>query len=270
MTTISVDDQMNTAQEIVKMMEEIDPEGEHAAYSDLEGALQYVEDKLPDVAWLDIEMPEITGLELAKKIKDISPRTNIIFVTGHEKFAYQSFKLHASGFVLKPARKEDIVRELENLRNPIIEKERKKSLRVRCFGNFEVYDGNGTPIVFKRAKSKELLAYLIDRRGTLCSINEICNAFFEETGNEKQQKSGIRMWFVKLREDLKKAGAEDVLVKAWNAYGIDTSKVDCDYYDYLSGDMIAVNAFLGEYMTQYSWAEMTLGELVMKSENSYY
>ena len=58
-------------------------------------------------------------------------------------------------------------------------------------------------------------------------------------------------------------GAEDVIVKAWNSCGIDTSKVECDYYDYLKGDNYALNSFQGEYMSQYSWAEMTLGELIM-------
>ena len=270
MITISVDDKINTAKEIVKIMTEIDPTGEHIPYKDAEAALTFAKEKLPDIAWLDIEMPGITGLELAKKMKEISPKTNIIFVTGHEKFAYQSFKLHASGFVLKPINKEDIIRELDELRNPVAKKEETKKVSVQCFGNFEVFDSSGTPVTFKRAKSKELLAYLIDRKGALCSVNEIYDVFFENVENEKQQKSWIRLWYAKLKEDLTKVGSADILVKAWNAYGIDTSKIDCDYYNYLSGDSFYINAFQGEYMTQYSWAEMTLGELVMKSGDTYY
>ncbi len=270
MITISVDDQITVAQEMMKMMKEIDPEGEHSSYSDYENALEYVEKRLPDVAWLDIEMPGVSGLEMAKRIKEISPKTNIVFVTGHEKFAYQSFKLHASGFILKPFRKEDIERELENLRNPILKEDKKKRMRVQCFGNFEVFDKNGIPVSFQRTKSKELLAYLIDRRGALCSINDICNVFFEEEGDERSMKSRLRLFFSKLKQDLEKAGVGDVIVKEWNAYGIDTSKIDCDYYDYLKGDIIAINSFQGEYMSQYSWAEMTLGDLIMKSGNVYY
>ncbi len=70
-----------------------------------------------------------------------------------------------------------------------------------------------------------------------------------------------------LRDDLKKHGAEDILVKGWNAYGVDCKLVDCDYFDYVKGDSYAVNSFLGEYMLQYSWAEMTLGELLMRPES---
>ena len=64
-------------------------------------------------------------------------------------------------------------------------------------------------------------------------------------------------------------GAESVLVKGWNAYGVDCSLIDCDYLDYLKGDSTAVNSFIGEYMIQYSWAEMTLGELISKPGSFY-
>lgn len=270
MITISVDDQINMAEEIVKLMQEIDPEGEHSSYSDAESAISYIKEKLPDVAWLDIEMPGVSGLELAGRIKKVSPETNIIFVTGHEKFAYQSYKLHASGFVLKPITKEDIERELDELRNPIVKDNKKKLLNVQCFGNFEVFDSSGEVVTFKRTNSKELLAFMIDRKGALCSVNEICTELFEDEEDEKRQKSKLRAWFSSLKEALKNVGAEDVIVKKWNAYGIDTSKVDCDYYNYLAGDRLAINSFQGEYMTQYSWAEMTLGELIMKGGDIYY
>ncbi len=266
MITISVDDQVNVAREIVKMMEEIDPDGEHSAYGDPETALQGVKEKLPDVAWLDIEMPGISGLELAMEVKKVSPKTNIIFVTGHEKFAYQSFQLHASGFILKPATREALERELGSLRNPVERREKKGVLRVQCFGNFEVFGSNGQPVNFQRTKSKELFAYMIDRRGALCSANELCGILFEDREQDRALKNQLRVFMSKLRQDLAKAGAEDVLVKGWNANGVDCSKVDCDYYNYLKGDTYAVNSFQGEYMTQYYWAEMTLGELIMKPE----
>lgn len=267
MITIAVDDNINVAKEIVKMMGEIDAEGEHTAYSDTKMALEYVKDKLPDVAWLDIEMPGISGLELATEIKKLSPKTNIIFVTGHEKFAYQSFKLHASGFVLKPVQKEDIIRELDNLRNPIERNDDNGILRIQCFGNFEAFDRHGNPVIFQRSKSKELFAYLIDRRGALCTNNELCAILFGDRVNDNSLKSQFRLYFSKLKQDLGKVGAEDIIVKAWNSCGIDTSKIDCDYYNYLKGDTYALNSFQGEYMSQYSWAEMTLGEIIMNSDN---
>lgn len=264
--TISVDDQPQTAEEIAKIMGEIDPSGTHSPFSDVNKALKYTGEHKPDVAWLDIEMPGMSGLELSMKIKKLSPHTNIIFVTGHEKFAYQSFKLHASGFILKPFSKEDIERELQNLREPIALREEKSRglLRVQCFGNFEVFDSNNTPIRFKRSKSKEVFAAMIDRRGAMCSVGELCATVFEDRDEDSGTKKQLRVFLASLRDDLARVGAEKVLLKGWNAYGVDCSLLDCDYLNYLKGDSYAINSFMGEYMIQYSWAEMTLGELILK------
>jgi len=268
MRTISVDDQLKTAEEIVRLMKEIDPSGTHSPFSDVQEALSYAGQYHPDVAWLDIEMPGMSGLELSMEIKKVSPHTNIIFVTGHERFAYQSFQLHASGFILKPFVKSDLLRELQSLREPpmISEPERKGLLRVQCFGNFEVFDRNDTPVRFKRSRSKEVLAALIDRRGALCSLGELSGILFEDRDEDSGAKKQLRVFLSSLRDDLAKAGAEKVLLKGWNAYGVDCSLIDCDYLNYLKGDHVAVNSFMGEYMIQYSWAEMTLGELIMKPE----
>lgn len=263
MITFSIDDQKNVAEEIAKIMSEIDPSGTHKAFTKIEDALQFVEETKPDVAWLDIEMPEMSGLELSMKVKKRSPKTNIVFVTGHEKFTYQAFQLHASGFVLKPATKEALQRELDNLRTPI-EQERNGLIRVQCFGNFEVFDNEDRPIKFKRSKSKELFAYMVDRRGALCSIGELCGVLFEDRDEDRALKKQLRVFLSSLRDDLQKVGAANVFVKGWNAYGIDCSLIDCDYLNYLKGDSYAINSFMGEYMIQYSWAEMTLGELIMK------
>ena len=267
MITFSVDDQPNVSDEIVKIMKEIDPSGSHSAFMDPKKALKFVKDNQPDVAWLDIEMPGISGLQLAMEIKKISGKTNIVFVTGYEKFAYDSFQLHASGFILKPVTKEAIERELSNLRNPVKRESTSGKLRVQCFGNFEVFDKDGKAVTFKRSRSKELLAYLIDRRGAMCSAGELCGILFEDRDDVNALKKQLRVFMSSLRDDLKKHGSENMLVKGWNAYGVDCSLVDCDYFDYIKGDSYAVNSFLGEYMLQYSWAEMTLGELLMKPES---
>ena len=266
MITISVDDQKNVSDEIVKIMGEIDPSGSHNAFMDPKKALSVIKDNQPDVAWLDIEMPGMSGLELAMEVKKASPKTNIIFVTGYEKFAYDSFQLHPSGFILKPVTREAMERELSNLRNPV-KREGNGIIRVQCFGNFEVFDKEGKPVTFKRSRSKELLAYMIDRRGAMCSAGELCGILFEDRDDVNALKKQLRVFMSSLRDDLKKCNAENILVKGWNAYGVDCKLVDCDYFDYVKGDSYAVNSFLGEYMLQYSWAEMTLGELLMKPES---
>lgn len=52
-----------------------------------------------------------------------------------------------------------------------------------------------------------------------------------------------------------------LLIRGRSTLALDTSKVDCDYYNFLRGSRSATNSYRGEYMTQYSWAEVTRSAL---------
>lgn len=115
---------------------------------------------------------------------------------------------------------------------------------------------------FARSLSKEAFAYLVDRRGAGCTVGEICSILWEDRQADKMLKSQCRVILGSLKKDLETVGAGDVIVKNWNTWGIDTGKISCDYYEFLKGDALAENSFRGEYMAQYSWAEMTIGRLL--------
>lgn len=259
MITLAVDDRLSIAQQIRDKMTGIDPEGTHMAGNDPAEMLVSVEKNKPDIVWLDIEMPGMNGLEMAAKIKGASPDSNIVFVTGYPEYAIDAFGMHVSGFVLKPVTEEKLREEIDNLRRPVVKKE-DTLLRVQCFGNFEVFGRDGI-LKFTRSLSKEAFAYLVDRRGAGCTVGEICSVLWEDRQADKKLKSQCRVILAALKRDLTNAGAGDVLVKEWNTWGVDTSRISCDYYDFLKRDSVAVNSFRGEYMAQYSWAEMTVGRL---------
>ncbi|MBQ6500211.1 MAG: response regulator [Mogibacterium sp.] len=259
MVTLAIDDMLSSAQQIREMMTGIDPDGTHLAGDDPKELLGIVEGNKPDIVWLDVDMPGMSGFEMAAKIKQLSPFTNIVFVTGFPEYAVDAFGMHVSGFVLKPANEAKLRDEIDNLRHPIQKKEG-DLIKVQCFGNFEVFR-NGRIIKFSRALSKEAFAYLVDRRGAGCTVGEICSVLWEDRQADKKLKSQCRVIMAALKKDLDTVGAGDVLVKNWNTWGIDTTKISCDYYDFLKRDSGAINSFRGEYMAQYSWAEMTIGNL---------
>ena len=268
MITLAVDDILSIAKQIRDLMKEIDPEGSHYAESDPTGIQKLAVEKRPDLIWLDIEMPGYNGLELAAEIKTILPDTNIVFVTGYSKYAVDAFGMHASGYVMKPVTKERLLDEIANLRVPPKDESADETLlRVQCFGNFEVFGHEGI-VKFGRSLSKEAFAYLIDRRGAGCTVAEICSILWEDRTADKGLKSQCRVIMGALKKDLERVGAGKVIVKNWNTWGIDTSKVECDYYNFLKGDSGAVNLFRGEYMSQYSWAEMTVGRLFDITESA--
>ena len=219
-------------------------------FSDCEDAIGYIKTNPVDVAFLDINMRGMGGLSLAQKILELCPECKIVFCTGYEEYAIQAFKLHASGYLMKPVSAKDVQEEIDHIKHI---RRKQKPLEVRCFGNFEVY-AKGERLAFKRSKTKELFAFLIDRNGAGVSVAEIGVALWETDENQNY----IHQLFHDLRQTLETVGMEDVFQRNNYLYSINPAKIDCDYFSHLK---TGKPEFLGEYMSQYSWAEGTCGLL---------
>ncbi len=244
------------------------PKAEILEFSSGLAALEAIqtEQRKPEAIFADIIMPELDGLELAARLRTAAPDTKLIFVTGYTDYALDAYQLHANGYIIKPVEPQRICAELEHLAAPPLKHCREDRLCVRCFGHFEVFWKN-EPLHFGRSQSKELLAFLIDRRGAFCSAEEIIAGLWEDVENLSSAKHRLRNLSHDLRSSLRTIGMEGLLLSRRNQLAILPAMIDCDYYRMLNGDMDAVNAFRGEYMAQYSWAELTKGDLYFRNVN---
>ncbi len=259
MNTLIVDDKQLAVNSLTRIMENLDPQGCHVGVLCADDALVGLETINPDVVFLDVEMPDVDGITLAKEIKKRCHHTNIIFVTGHPKYALAAHGIFASGFLTKPIGTNDVSSALENLRYPL-ELARHHKIQIRCFGNFDVF-ANGVPLNFKRSRTQEMFAYLVDRQGSRCSIGELVGILWSQGVNTNSQRAQLRNLIHDLRCALAEVDAEDVLIRERGFIAIRKDLVDCDYYSFLNGDPHAINLYQGEYMSQYSWAEITTGTL---------
>lgn len=254
MEILVADDEQLILEGLVSLIEEIVPEAKIHAFHKVSLLKEYIQKHTVDIAFLDIEMRATNGIVIAKELKLINPKVNIIFVTGYSEYMETAFSMHASGYIKKPFSKEEIKDELDNLRFPI-KKVKDNILQVQCFGNFEV-SINGKNLRFERTKTKEFLAYLIDQRGNAVTSAKIRIVLWEEATNDQNTAS----YFQKLKKDLittlKKEGIEDIFIKSWNNYSIDPTKISCDYYDWLNNKPEGIQAYNGEYMKQYDWAKL--------------
>ncbi|MDD6483694.1 MAG: response regulator [Clostridiales bacterium] len=258
MRILIIDDEDMALKHLASVVTQVVPGADIMCFDDCEEALGEARLRNYDVAFLDISMPEKSGLLIAKELKDIYKDINIIFVTGYSEYALEALKLYCSGYVLKPALKEDIESALANLRTPIKYSENK--LRVQCFGNFEVFH-NGKPVNFIRNKAKEIFAYLIDRRGAAVNTGELCAVLWYDEADDESHRHYLRNLISCLKKTLEDCGAGDVFICKRNHFALNADMLDCDYYKYLEHDPAAVNSYRGEYMSQYGWAEMTLAAL---------
>lgn len=253
MIAIAVDDEVLMLGALTAAIKASPDIAEVTKFSGCEEALEFVKNTSVDIAFLDINMRGMGGLTLAEKIVDVCPDCKIIFCTGYEGYAIPAFKLHVSGYLLKPISAADVQTEIDNIKGI---RKREKPLTVKCFGNFEAY-ANGERLTFKRSKTKELLAFLVDRNGAGVTISEISVALWENDEAQKNQNY-IHQLFHDLRNTLEAAGAEGIFMRNNYMYSVNPEKLDCDYYSFLR---TGKPSFYGEYMSQYSWAEKTCGLL---------
>ncbi len=260
MRVLYVDSERTTLQAIQRYVNSQPDVFSVAGFEDPLSALAFAKANRVDVAFLDIQMQPIDGLALAERLQAIHPNCAVIFVTSHPEHAVAAFALRATGYLIKPVTDEALRHELDHVMHPLTAPRNATRIRIQCFGNFEAFCGDA-PLQFERSKTKELLAYLVDRRGSAVNTGELCAVLWENRDDSNSLRTQLRTLYFDLTRTLRAAGAEDILRKSRNSFAIDVDKVECDYYGFLRLEAEAVNQYRGEYMSQYSWAEVTLGRL---------
>ena len=253
MIAIAVDDEILMLGALVAAIKASPDISEVSQFSNCDEALAFAKENSVDIAFLDINMRGMGGLALAEKIIGVCPDCKIVFCTGYEEYAISAFKLHASGYLMKPVSAKDVQAEIDNIKGI---RQREKPLTVKCFGNFEVY-AKGEKLTFKRSKTKELFAFLVDRNGAGVTVAEIGVALWENDEEQKNQNY-IHQLIRDLRQSIEAVGVKGVFERNNYLYSVNPEKIDCDYYSYLK---TGKPEFIGEYMSQYSWAEETCGLL---------
>jgi DNA-binding SARP family transcriptional activator len=95
-------------------------------------------------------------------------------------------------------------------------------------------------------------------------MGELVSVLWEGRPDTASLRSQLRSLITDLRATLRSLGAEKVVIKGRDYIAVDPARVDCDYYRYLAGEKAARSVFRGEYMSNYSWAEITVGSLQQK------
>ena len=268
MYVLAVDDERIMLKELTIELGQVFPNGDIQGFQDPLEAEQWASElaragKSLSYAFLDIRMRGMNGIELARRLKHLHPGTVLIFCTAYTEYAFDAVGMYAKGYLMKPISAENIVRTLDEM---VYDWRKSREVRenhfwVKTFGNFEVF-ANGQPLVFEREKAKEMLAFLIDRAGASVTTEQLAVVLWEDRPYDKTLKNYVSTVLGSLRRTLQKVGKEDILIKTRNHLSVNPEKIKCDAYDYEKGVVSAVNAFRGEYMVNYSWAEFKTGTYV--------
>ena len=212
-----------------------------------------------DVAFLDIEMPHMSGLELTRKLKELNRDTRVIMVTAYDQHSLEAFRARATSYLLKPYSREDIETELENAlyHYPVAAHPSEKRIQIVTMPDLLV-TVNGKTVFNGHSKQEELFALLVDRGEQGITKGEALACLGD---GKVQSNSTYWSWMSRLRNILEDAGVSDLIgTKGYVKY-LHTEKVDCDLYRMLDGDREAAKKYAGRYLERYSWAENRKAEL---------
>lgn len=258
MRVICVDDEKPVLENFKSKVKDFSEIKNLELFQSAKAALKWVELNPVDVAFLDMEMPQMSGIELARELKKIDRNIRIIFVTAYDQYAMDAFRVDALGYLLKPYTREEIRHELEKA--SLMRSKPKKSVKIQTIPDFVVLV-DGAPMHFDRMKPEELLALLVDRAEAGVTAGEAIACLWPERTADENTQTLYRVTFHRMMEALKEAGIEHIIGSEGRKRFILTEQVDCDLYRLLSGNINELQNYCGEYMKEYSWAESRNAQL---------
>ena len=152
MKAICVDDEYLVLQLTVSMCKQLPQLDDVRGFTRAKNAIEAIKQEPVQLAILDIDMPDINGIELAMAIKEVDPDIRILFVTGYTEYAVEAFKIHASGYLLKPVSQEQLENEVAHALEGV-KVTKTAHIFARTFGNFDLFV-DGKPVSFGRTKAR--------------------------------------------------------------------------------------------------------------------
>lgn len=213
-------------------------------------ALEYVRVNKVDVAFLDIKMPEINGLDLAERMLGLDPELKIVFISAYAKDEDAILKRlngRVAGFCHKPYSSESLKMLLASLNAQTC----RPKFYLRTFDAFDLFV-NGVAVDFSSQKAKELLALLTDARGSYVTMDTAVGNLWADK-NAELGKRLYRDAVCRLRLTLKGVGAAGLVTFERGRAVINTRIASCDMWDFIEQGGV----FSGRYLPQYDWSIVT-------------
>lgn len=252
MNIICVDDEKLVLEDLKDTLSEIPQIKSIYTFQNPSLALSFAEEQSVDIAFLDIEMPVMNGLELAKKLNKLNPNIKLIFVTGFKEYAYEAFGVNAVSYLLKPFTDETVNNVIKKI---LPSKPLKRKIFARTFGGFDLFVDDDC-VYFPSAKAKELLALLIDRRGGFITTKDAIQLLWQGREFDDTSSALFRKVLKSLRDTLIQYNAINILNDNRNQKSINENELSSDFSNLINGKQ-PTSSYIDVYMKNYRWAENT-------------
>jgi len=188
MRAIVVDDELPALQSMVRLLERHQVEVV-AKFQNPKDVLNGLEDIEADAAFVDIEMPELNGLELAALLQSAKPRLQIVFVTAYEQYALEAFELAALDYLLKPLQTSrlDVTIKRLQMNRPVADSRTEARVALCLFHGLGILreSGETAELPWRTTKAKEVFAYLLHAGDKATSKDELIDRIWPDAEPDK-------------------------------------------------------------------------------------
>ncbi|MBO4694076.1 MAG: response regulator [Clostridia bacterium] len=258
MRAIIVDDEVLMLKRFVRMSANIPALNIVGSFESPFEAFKFAQENPVDIAFLDVEMPQISGIELAKQLRQVRKDILIVFVSAYDQYVWESNQIGGDYYLMKPYDEKMLNLAMERIN--LIARRQEKTLYIRTFGRFLVLR-NGEPISLS-GKAKEILALVVTKGGKEISNGEIYYTIWEDRPCDNASMNVFYNALRRLKKALKKENIENLLISTRHGQMVDINLFDCDYYEWKKKNTNSKNAFEGEFLSEYSWGEYILASML--------
>ena len=260
MRAILVEDEPLMIHAFMRLSKDIEDLIVEEAFEYAEDAVEYADSHPFEIAFLDIELPGMNGIECARKLREQNPELLIVFVSAYDDYLHEYNQIGGDDYLIKPYTKETIEKMMEKMRLLVCRQKRK--IEVQMFGRF-VVKKDGVPVPL-RGKAKEILAFILMKHGKEVSNEEIYSTIWESREYSNVHMTVYYNALKRLKDSLEKFGLKEMIFSTARGQIANTEVFECDYYNWLNEDQ---KTFENEFLSEYSWGEYILGNLINYKQN---
>lgn len=277
MRVILIDDEPLALDHMEKLLKAVDGVKVVGKYSNPLQGLKAIRKERPEVVFLDIEMPTMSGIELAENIQSAYSDIHIVFVTAYDEYAVKAFELNAVDYVMKPVQRKrlgETVKRLQAFGDTDLKKqEMGRTGMICCFQTlrfiWEAAEPETINVHWRTSKAKELFAYLIHHCREPVGKEALIELFWPESELEK----GFAQLYAaiyQIRKTLASIGFDIKITSRDHSYILDMQQIKVDVDEFESLDKLfdgshsklstiekTLELYTGDYleMESYLWAE---------------
>ncbi|MFT8391425.1 MAG: response regulator [Sporolactobacillus sp.] len=281
MRALVVDDEELACRQLRRMLQETGAFRDVMTYQDAAKALETAKREPFDAAFLDIEMPEINGIDLAEELQTIVPALHIIFTTAYNEYAVKAFEVNAVDYLLKPIMRKRLEKAVDRLLKYWAERQsadhpNSGRFGIECFGSLKFYQFiNGhkdyCSVKWRTNKARAVYAYLLSHHDRAVSKDVLIEQFWPDFALDKAQTQ-LYTTIYQIRKMMERLPFNHHIVKSDLGYvlSIVQTSIDCEKWEAdlrrlpdLNDDTYAahinlLNAYKSHYLAAYDypWAEL--------------